>query len=99
MPLGIASGLLGAKAFQGSTAVWILGLVLHFLIALTAAAAFCAASLKLTFLRRNFLVSAAYYGMTVFLFMSLVVLPLSPIPKVGPCSGANLRHGMGRRCF
>jgi hypothetical protein len=99
MPLGIACGLLGLKAFQGGAAIWLLGLFLHFLIAFTAAAVYCLASLKLTFLRKNFLVSAAYYGMTVFLFMSLVVLPHSAIPRVGPFTASDLLHGMVMQMF
>jgi hypothetical protein len=99
MPFGIACGLLGLKAFQGGKAIWLLGLSLHFLIAFTAAAVYCLASLKLTFLRTNFLVGAAYYGMTVFLFMSLVVLPLSALPRVGPFTVSDLLHGMVAQMF
>ncbi len=99
MPLGIACGLLGMKAFQGGAAIWTLGLALHFLIAFTAAAVYCLASLKLTFLRKHFLVAAAYYGMTVFLFMSLVVLPHSALPRVGPFTASELLRGMIMQMF
>jgi hypothetical protein len=100
MPQGIAAGLLGPRAaFQGGAATWILGLLLHFLIAFTAAAVFCLASLKLTFLRRNFIVSGIYYGMTVFLFMSLVVVPLSAIHASGPFTASGLLKGIGFQIF
>ncbi len=94
MPRGIASGLLGQQAFQGGAAIWILGLFLHFLIAFSAAAVYCLASLKLTFLRKNFVICGLIYGMMVFLFMSLVVVPLSAIHATRPLSLSELRHGI-----
>lgn len=76
----IASGLLGAKAFQGGYKTAALGVVLHFVIALGAAAVFGLASHKLRFLTERPYLSGALYGIVVFWFMQLVVLPLSAIP-------------------
>jgi hypothetical protein len=73
----VASGLLGAKAFEGGVPIAILGLALHFLIATTAAAVFYAASRKLAFLTQRAVLSGLAYGVAVYLFMNLVVLPLS----------------------
>ena len=71
MPRGIASGLLGRSAFQGGTATWILGLVLHYFIALSAAAVYYAVSRKLKFLAESPVVCGLFYGIAVFLVMNL----------------------------
>jgi hypothetical protein len=95
VPRAIASGLLGGKALHGGVGTWILGVVLHFLIALSAAAVYTAASRKLEFLRDHFLVCGLFYGIAVFLVMNLIVLPLSAVPfKVGPFTVAELIQGL-----
>jgi hypothetical protein len=95
VPRGIASGLLGSQAFRGGVGTWILGVVLHFLIAFLAASVYCVSSLKLEFLRDHFLVCGLFYGVAVFLVMNLVVLPLSAVPfPVGPFTAAGLRQGL-----
>ncbi len=80
VPRGIASGLLGAKALHGGLATWVLGVVLHFSIAFTAALVYCVSSWKLGFLKDHFLVCGLFYGIAVFLVMNLIVLPLSAVP-------------------
>jgi hypothetical protein len=100
MPRGIASGLLGAKAFQGGTATWILGLLLHFFIAVCAAAVYWLASRRLEFLRTHFFVCGLFYGIAVFLVMNLVVLPVSAVPfPVGPFTVAGLYQGLLAHMF
>jgi hypothetical protein len=75
---GIAAGLVGRSiAFQGGAASWILGMLLHFLIAFTVAALYCLASRRLKFLSDDWLVCGLFYGMAVFLVMNLIVLPIS----------------------
>ncbi len=54
---GIASGILGPSAYDGGSKTAVLGLALHFVIALGAAAVFYAASRKLKFLTRHAVVS------------------------------------------
>jgi hypothetical protein len=76
----IASGVLGAGSYQGGTKTIALGLMLHFVIALGATAVFYAASRKLRFLVRQAIISGLLYGIAVFFFMNLVVLPLSAVP-------------------
>lgn len=78
---GIASGLLGTHAMQGGWATATLGLSLHFLIAFTAAAVYYSASRKLPLLRDRPIVSGLLYGFVVFLFMNMVVVPLSAIHR------------------
>ena len=96
---GIASGLLGSKAFPqaggGGAAIWLLGVALHFLIALSAAAAYCASSRWLGFLKDHFVVGGIMCGIAVYLVMNLIVLPLSAVPfPVGPFTVQALRLGL-----
>src|SRR5262245_56358634 len=77
---GIAAGLLGPDARKGGVGTALVGLACHFVIALGAAAAFYAASRKLTGLRRWPWVVGPLYGVAVWLFMNLVVLPLDANP-------------------
>ncbi|HLZ52181.1 MAG TPA: hypothetical protein VKP61_15650 [Candidatus Acidoferrum sp.] len=86
VPRGIAAGVLGPRAFQGGAATYALGIVLHFLIALSAAAVYYAASRKLEFLTEHFLVCGLFYGIAVYLVMNLIVLPLSALHARDPLS-------------
>jgi hypothetical protein len=74
---GIASGLLGPKSFQGGWKTAVLGGMLHFLIAFSAAAVFYAVSRKLSFMTRRPVFSGVLYGVLVYLVMYWVVMPLS----------------------
>ncbi len=80
IPQVIASGVLGAKSFQGGAASAVLGIVLHFVIALGAAAVYYLASRKLKFLVHRAILCGMLYGAAVYLFMHMVVLPLSAAP-------------------
>lgn len=78
---GIAAGLLGAKAArEGGAATAALGLGLHFVIALGAAAIFYAASRRWKLLLERAWITGPLYGVGVWLVMNLVVLPLSATP-------------------
>ena len=94
MPRGIASGLLGRSALQGGSGVWILGLVLHFFIAISAATVYYAASRMLPFLREYPLICGPFYGIAVWIVMNLVVLPLSAIHARGPIARGALAQGL-----
>src|SRR5262245_55196501 len=76
----ISSGLLGADSFKGGMATAVLGLFLHFFIATTATAVYYFASRKLRVLVERVFVCGPLYGIAVWLFMNLIVLPLSAIP-------------------
>ena len=76
----VASGLVGARAFQGGYGTATIGIALHFLIALTAAAVYVTASRRLPLLTNSPIVSGAIYGIAVYWFMQLIVLPLSAVP-------------------
>lgn len=84
----VASGLLGARAFEGGAPVAALGLALHFLIALAFAFAFHAASGRFPALTRRAFLWGALYGFLIYWLMNLVVLPLSAFPR--PVSFAPL---------
>lgn len=74
---GIAAGLLGARSFEGGIATAFLGLLLHFVIAFSAAAVYAIASRWLPFLRARAALSGVLYGIAVYFFMNRIVVPLS----------------------
>jgi hypothetical protein len=78
---GIAAGLLGTRAIRGGWPTAILGLILHFLIAFTATAVYYGASRRLQMLRQRPIISGILYGIAVFLFMNVIVVPLSAIHR------------------
>jgi hypothetical protein len=94
VPLAIAGGLLGPKAFQGGLATYVLGVVLHFVIAVSAATVYYVASRKLEFMKEHVLVSGLFYGIAVFLMMNLIVLPLSALHARNPIQRADLIQGL-----
>lgn len=76
----VASGLLGRPAFQGGWEIAALGLALHFCIALGAATTYYAASRWIAVLVERPWLSGLLFGALVYLFMNLVVVPLSAAP-------------------
>ncbi len=93
IPLAIAGGLLGAQAVRGGVGTYILGILLHFFIACSAAAIYFAASRKLRFLIEHPLVCGLFFGAAVQLVMSLIVLPLSALHAMGPYTYRQLVLG------
>lgn len=75
----VASGVLGATAFNGGAKTAILGLALHFLIATTATVVFYFASRRVLFLTERPILFGLLYGVAVYVFMNFVVLPLSRV--------------------
>lgn len=94
IPFAIAAGLLGRQAFHGGAATYILGVALHFFIALTFAAFYYVASRRLNFLAEHPLVCGLAYGAGVELVMTLVVLPLSALHAKGPYQLHDLILGL-----
>jgi hypothetical protein len=99
MPIGIAGGIVGAAGRHVSVGQYILGLSIHYLIAFSAAAAYCLASKKLEFLRDHFIVCGIVYGIVFFLFMQLIVLPLSAYHAMGPYQYRGLVQGLLAHMF
>jgi len=94
IPLAIAGGLLGRRAFQGGVGTYILGLLLHFFIALSAATIYYEASSRLTFLKEHPFVCGLFFGAAVDEIMNLVVLPLSALHARGPYTLHDLILGL-----
>jgi hypothetical protein len=91
----IASGLIGRGAFQSGWASVGLGVALHYLIALFWAALFYAASLKLATMREHAVLCGLIYGGLIYLFMNIVVLPVSLVPHAThPISAASIVNGV-----
>src|SRR5450432_2516395 len=78
-PLAIAAGMLGQNAFRGGAAIYILGVLLHYLIVFSAAAIYFAASRRLYFLIEYRLICGLFFGGAIDAVMRLVVLPLSAL--------------------
>jgi len=74
---GIAAGILGTRAWDGGLPTAALGLLLHFVIAYSAAAAYFVFSRRFAFLIAHPVVSGILYGPAVYFFMNRIVVPLS----------------------
>ena len=95
VPRAVAGGVLGPGVFKSeSLAVWSLGLALHFVIALGAAAIYYLASRRLGFLREHAIVCGVFYGIAIWLVMSLVVVPLSALHSMGPFEYWSMVQGL-----
>jgi hypothetical protein len=94
VPRAIAGGLLGPAALHGGSGAYVLGIVLQFFIATSAAVVYYLASRKLAFLKDHPLVCGPFYGIAVFLVMNLIVLPLSALHFRGPFQLPGLIQGL-----
>ena len=94
IPLVIAGGLLGRDALHGGVGTYVLGILLHFFIACSAAAVYFGASRPLGFLKEHPLVCGLAFGAGVELVMNLVVLPLSALHARGPYKLQDLILGL-----
>jgi hypothetical protein len=94
IPLVIAGGLLGREAFHGGAGTYVLGVVLHFFIACSAAAIYYGASRKLDFMTEHPLVCGLFFGAAVEDVMRLIVLPLSALHSRGPYKLHDLILGL-----
>lgn len=82
----VTAGLIGGAALDGGTPTFLIGLLIHFFNALTVAAIYYAASLRLPVLNRRAVLCGLLYGAVVYLVMYYVVMPLSAIPKLAAFS-------------
>jgi hypothetical protein len=74
---GIAAGLLGRASFKGGLTTAALGLLLEYVIAFGAAATYYLASRRLPILVQQTALCGVLYGIVVYYFMNLIVVPLS----------------------
>jgi uncharacterized membrane protein YagU involved in acid resistance len=77
----VASGLLGADAYQGGATTAALGLGLHYINALIITCIFFAVASQAPALVRKPLVVGVLYGIVVYAVMNYVVVPMS---RIGP---------------
>lgn len=83
----VAAGLLGSSSFSGGVKTFLLGLLLHFIVATCIATVYYLASSKLQVLINYAVPSGLIYGMIAYLVMKFVVTPLSaigrrPVPRL-----------------
>jgi uncharacterized membrane protein YagU involved in acid resistance len=83
----VAAGLLGTDSFSGGIKTFLLGLLLHFVVASCIATVYYLASVKLPVLVHHAVASGLIYGMIAYLVMKFVVTPLSaigrrPVPRL-----------------
>lgn len=87
----ISSGLLGKDALTGGPAIAALGLVLHFALALIAAAFYYAVSRRIPALAGKWAIPGGIlYGAGWLVLMNSIVLPLSRFPCPPHYDGAGL---------
>ncbi len=77
----VAEGVLGKASYDGGLQTALLGVGLHFFIALCAGIVLAAVMSQVEIFVRLWPISGAVYGVSMYYFMQLVVLPLS---KIGP---------------
>src|SRR5437588_6624991 len=94
IPLAIAGGLFGKQAFEGGAPTYVLGVLLHYFIACSAAAVYYLASRKLPFLKEFPLICGLFFGAAVEDFMRFFVLPLSALHSNGPYELNDLVLGL-----
>jgi len=90
----VASGLVGPEAFKGGAPMAALGLALHFFIAFTAAAVYVVAARSLPLLTERTILCGTIFGVLVFAFMNLVVVPLSRTQPRTSISWLTLTTGL-----
>ncbi|MGA9355469.1 MAG: hypothetical protein WBV46_17385 [Terriglobales bacterium] len=80
IPQHIATGVLGPSSYTGGVPTIILGVILHFVIAIGAATVYYLASRRLPILINRPILCGMIFGGLVYFFMHLIVLPLSAVP-------------------
>lgn len=95
----IAAGWLGRAAFDGGVRSAVLGLATHYIIAFGIVLTYSVASRRFAVLVRRPWICGAIYGVGVYFFMNVVVIPLSAIGAQrftpGPFVNGVLIHILG----
>jgi uncharacterized membrane protein YagU involved in acid resistance len=80
----VAAGVIGRpRAYAGGVPTFLLGIVLHFVVATCIATVYYLATLVLPILIRHPIVSGLIYGVAAYFGMKYIVLPLSAIGQRG----------------
>jgi hypothetical protein len=77
----VASSILGPDSFQGGVATALVGIAIHFLVALSATAIYYSVSRGIPILMDRALLFGVLYGVSIHLFMTFVAIPMS---RIGP---------------
>jgi uncharacterized membrane protein len=77
----IASGLIGPRAFLEGNSSAMLGLLLHYVIAITWTFAYYEISRRAIILNHHPVLSGLSFGLLVYLVMNFIVLPLSTVKR------------------
>ena len=77
----VAAGLLGSSSFEGGLTTAILGLLVHFAITVTMAAAFYIAARNVPLLWQRPVLCGSLYGLFLYAIMNFVVVPFSASPS------------------
>jgi hypothetical protein len=77
----IASGLLGPSSFNGGVRTALLGIAMHFSVALGASAVYYGASRAIPFMIDHAIPSGILFGILVHVVMNFVVIPHSAIGR------------------
>jgi hypothetical protein len=77
----IAAGLLGPNSFQGGARTVVLGVALHYFIALAIVTVYWLAARRIPLLTQHPIICGAIYGVGVYVVMNYVVIPLSAAAK------------------
>ena len=72
----IASGIFKAQAFEGGMKMALIGLIIHYCIAFCFAITYFYLYPRLSFLKKNMIISGILYGVIVWAIMNLLVLPM-----------------------
>ena len=75
----VARGVLGKSSFDGGVPTALLGVLLHYTIAVSMAVAYYLVSRRVGALTRQPIAFGVAYGVLLYLIMNLVVLPLSAV--------------------
>lgn len=73
----VAAGLLGPDSFKGGIPTEVLGLALHYFIALVIVVVYAFAARRIPLLLEHPVLCGGVYGIGVYVFMNFVVIPLS----------------------
>jgi hypothetical protein len=91
---GIAAGLLGPTARQGGTGTALLGVMLHYTVALGIVTTYVLVSRLLPVLNRRPWLTGPLYGVVAFFVMNLVVIPMSAIGGPVQFNAFGLTNGL-----
>ncbi len=95
----IASGILGADAFEGGWTTGAIGLACHFGLTTAMAAVFVLAAKPLPVLLQQWCFAGALFGAATYVAMVYVVVPLSLVSDWTPAVGWSIAPGLMAHIF